>query len=124
MLRYFIRRLLWACVLFIAVTLVTFMIFFVVPQDPARQACGQRATATCIERARHFLGLDKPVIVQYGRFLDRLVLHPSLGVRWGRASQSLRRPPLPPPPPPPPLPPPPPKDVTQRVLDAAPVTAS
>src|SRR3954466_8436663 len=101
MLRYFIRRLLWACVLFIAVTLVTFMIFFVVPQDPARQVCGQRATATCIERARHFLGLDKPVIVQYGRFLDRLVLHHSLG-----RSFTTRQ------------------DVTQRVLDAAPVTAS
>src|SRR3954452_5904158 len=101
MLRYFIRRLLWACVLFIAVTLVTFMIFFVVPQDPARQVCGQRATATCIERARHFLGLDKPVIVQYGRFLDRLVIHHSLG-----RSFTTRQ------------------DVTQRVLDAAPVTAS
>ena len=36
MLRYFIRRLLWAGVLFIAVTLVTFLIFFIVPQDPAR----------------------------------------------------------------------------------------
>src|SRR3954451_20159167 len=101
MLRYFIRRLLWACVLFIAVTLVTFMIFFVVPQDPARKVCGQRATATCIERARHFLGLDKPVIVQYGRFLDRLVIHHSLG-----RSFTTRH------------------DVTQRVLSAAPVTAS
>src|SRR3954454_8040122 len=101
MLRYFIRRLLWACVLFIAVTLVTFMIFFVVPQDPARQVCGQRATATCIERARHFLGLDKPVIVQYGRFLDRLVIHHSLG-----RSFTTRQ------------------DVTHRVLSAAPVTAS
>ena len=71
MLQYFIRRLLWACVLFVAVTLVTFVIFFVIPADPARQVCGQRATAMCVERARHFLGLDQPMIVQYGRFLDR-----------------------------------------------------
>jgi peptide/nickel transport system permease protein len=101
MLRYFIRRLLWAGVLFVAVTIVTFMIFFVVPADRARQVCGQRATPTCIERARHFLGLDRPVIVQYGRFLDRLVIHHSLG-----RSFTTRQ------------------DVTQRVLDAAPVTAS
>jgi len=101
MLRYFVRRILWAAVLFVAVTLVTFMIFFVVPQDPARQVCGQRATATCIERARHFLGLDKPVIVQYAGFLDRLVVHRSLG-----RSFTTRQ------------------DVTHRVLDAAPVTAS
>src|SRR3954462_786735 len=101
MLRYFIRRLLWACVLFIAVTLVTFMIFFVVPQDPARQVCGQRATATCIERARHFLGLDQPMIVQYGRFLDRLVVHQSLGRSFTNR-----------------------QDGTTEVLNAAPVTAS
>lgn len=101
MLRYFIRRLLWACVLFAAVTLVTFVIFFVIPTDPARQVCGQRATAECIARARHFLGLDKPVIVQYGRFLDRLVVHRSLGRSFTNR-----------------------QDVTSEVLHAAPVTAS
>jgi len=100
-LRYFIRRLLWACVLFVAVTLVTFVIFFVIPADPARQVCGQRATATCIERARHFLGLDQPMIVQYGRFLDRLVVHRSLGRSFTNR-----------------------QDVTKSVLNAAPVTAS
>jgi len=100
-LRYFIRRLLWACVLFVAVTLVTFVIFFVIPADPARQVCGQRATATCVERARHFLGLDQPMIVQYGRFLDRLVIHQSLGRSFTNR-----------------------QDVTQQVLQAAPVTGS
>jgi peptide/nickel transport system permease protein len=100
-LRYFIRRLLWACVLFVAVTLVTFVIFFVIPADPARQVCGQRATATCIERARHFLGLDRPLIVQYGGFLDRLVVHQSLGHSFTSR-----------------------QDVTQEVLSAAPVTGS
>jgi peptide/nickel transport system permease protein len=100
-LRYFIRRLLWACVLFIAVTLVTFMIFFVIPADPARQVCGQRATAECIARARHFLQLDRPVAVQYVQFLNRLVVHQSLG-----RSFTTRQ------------------DVTHQVLQAAPVTAS
>jgi peptide/nickel transport system permease protein len=100
-LRYFIRRMLWACVLFVAVTLVTFVIFFVIPADPARQVCGQRATAMCVERARHFLGLDRPMIVQYGRFLDRLVIHQSLGHSFTNR-----------------------QDVTQQVLQAAPVTGS
>ena len=100
MARYFIRRLLWACVLFVAVTMVTFIIFFVIPADPARQVCGQRATASCIERARHFLGLDRPMAVQYGMFLDRLVVHQSLGRSFTNR-----------------------QDVTQQVLSAAPVTA-
>ena len=101
MLRYFIRRLLWACVLFVAVSLVTFVIFFVIPAEPARQVCGQRATAGCIVRARHFLGLDRPMIVQYARFLDRLVVHQSLGRSFTNR-----------------------QDVTREVLNAAPVTAS
>ncbi len=101
MIQYLVRRLLWACVLFVAITLVTFVIFFVIPADPARQACGQRATADCIARARHFLGVDKPVLVQYVRFLDRLVVHQSLGRSFTNR-----------------------QDVTHQVLQAAPVTAS
>ena len=66
--------LLWAGVLFFAVTIVTFVIFFIIPADPARLAAGQRATPDEIARARHFLGLDRPVPVQYALFLKRLVL--------------------------------------------------
>src|SRR3954447_16312667 len=101
MLTYVIRRLLWACVLFIAVTLVTYMVFYVIPANPARLACGQRATEECIVNAEHRLGLDKPIPVQYGLFLKRLVIDHSLG-----RSFTNRR------------------DVNQSILDAAPVTAS
>ncbi len=79
MIRYIIRRLLWACVLFVAVTAITYVIFFIIPADPGRLACGQRATPTCIEHARKFLGLSRPVPVQYGLFLKRLVIDRSLG---------------------------------------------
>jgi len=78
-LRYLIRRLLWAAVLFVAVTAVTYVIFFIIPADPAQQACGQRATPQCIERAAHFLGTDRPVYVQYGKFMKRLVIEQDLG---------------------------------------------
>src|SRR5436305_12746959 len=73
MFRYLIRRLLWAFVLFIAVTIVTYIIFYAIPADPARLACGQRATAECIQRAAHYLGTDRPLYVQYGKFFGRLM---------------------------------------------------
>jgi peptide/nickel transport system permease protein len=78
-LRYVIRRLLWAVVLFLAVSALTYVIFFMIPANPAAQACGQRATAECIERATQYLGLDQPVYVQYARFLKRLVIDFDLG---------------------------------------------
>jgi peptide/nickel transport system permease protein len=99
--RYLIRRLLWAGVLFIAVTIVTYVIFFIIPADPARLAAGQRATPDQIVRARHFLGLDRPVPVQYALFLKRLVLEHSLGHSFTNR-----------------------QDVNKVVLTAAPVTAS
>jgi peptide/nickel transport system permease protein len=71
--RYLIRRLLWAVVLFIAVTLVTFVIFYAIPVNPARLACGQRATPECVKRAEVFLGTNKPLYVQYIRYLGRLL---------------------------------------------------
>src|SRR5919199_595079 len=79
MFRYLIRRLLWAIVLFFAVTVVTYVIFYAIPADLARLACGQRATPECVQRAAHFLGTDKPVYVQYGKFVKRLVWDRSLG---------------------------------------------
>jgi peptide/nickel transport system permease protein len=101
MFRYLVRRLLWAAVLFIAVTVVTYVIFFIVPANPARLAAGQRATPAKIKQAEHFLGTDKPVYVQYGRFLWRLVYHQSLG----RSFQNRQ-------------------SINSIVGDAAPVTAS
>ena len=79
MLRYLIRRFLWAWVLFLAVTLVTYVIFFLVPASPARLAAGQSATPERVAEVEEFLGLDQPVYVQYWRFLKRLVVDRSLG---------------------------------------------
>ncbi|MHB1242497.1 MAG: ABC transporter permease [Gaiellaceae bacterium] len=79
MLRYLIRRLLWAMVLFLAVTVVTYVIFYVTPSDPARLAAGQGATPQDVQRVAERLYLDEPVWQQYGRFLWQLVGHQSLG---------------------------------------------
>jgi peptide/nickel transport system permease protein len=79
MFRYLVRRVLWAAVLFFAVTIVTYVIFFLVPANPARLAAGQAATPERIAEVEKFLGLHEPVYVQYWSFLKRLVLDGSLG---------------------------------------------
>ena len=79
MLEYLIRRLLWAAVLFIGVTLITYVLFFLLPADPARLAAGKSATAEDVARVAHQLGLDRPVHEQYALFLKRLVVDHSLG---------------------------------------------
>jgi peptide/nickel transport system permease protein len=82
--RYVIRRTLWAAVLLVAVTLVSYIIFFAIPTDPARLVAGKAPRPIDIERARHFLRLDKPRWYQYGAFLGRLT-----GVRWDREHNTV-----------------------------------
>src|SRR5215813_8249590 len=72
MVRYLIRRILWAMVLFLVVTLVTFVIFFLIPNDLAAKVAGQGSSQAQRERAIKGLGLDQPVYKQYGKFLWRL----------------------------------------------------
>jgi peptide/nickel transport system permease protein len=58
--------------IFILASLV-FFIMRVLPGDPVRSALGPRGTATQAEHMRAQLGLDKPLIVQYGIFLKDIV---------------------------------------------------
>ena len=82
MVQYLIRRLLWAIVLFLAVTVVTYVIFYITPADPARLAAGQGATPEDVQRVAERLHLDEPVWQQYGRFLWQLVGEQSLGTSF------------------------------------------
>src|SRR4029078_13744758 len=86
MLNYIIRRLLWAVVLFIGVTLITYVLFFLLPAAPARPAAGKSATAEDIARVSHQLGLDRPVHEQYALFLTRRLVcaHPRRAHRQRR----------------------------------------
>ena len=77
MFRYLIRRLLWAVVLFVAVTIVSFVIFFIVPVEPARLLAGPQAPPDAVERAKKQYHLDDPIWKQYGRFMKTLIFEGS-----------------------------------------------
>ena len=70
---YIVRRCLMGLVLVLAVTLVTFVLFFASPVDPARFACGKNCTEDQRDVARKALGYDKPVYEQWGSFMKGLV---------------------------------------------------
>ncbi|MBV9544342.1 MAG: ABC transporter permease [Chloroflexi bacterium] len=68
--RFIARRLLASVpVLFLVVTLV-FFAFQLIPGDAARMYVGGYATEEAVEAARHELGLDQPVLVQYANYLQ------------------------------------------------------
>lgn len=69
---YLARRLVQAVFILLGVTLITFVLLYALPADPARMIAGRSATAETVDRIRAELGLDQPLLVQYGRFLGRL----------------------------------------------------
>jgi len=76
---YVARRLALAVLVLFSVSVITFAIARIVPSDPAALWVGPRPTQEQIAQARHDLGLDRPLYVQYLRYVDDLV-HGNLGV--------------------------------------------
>ena len=88
--RYIIRRLLWVIVLLIVVSAVTFIIFYARPSaDPAVLRAGRSPNPALIASIRHNLGLDKPIYVQYWRYMKGVVLHFNFGYSY-QFSQPVR----------------------------------
>jgi peptide/nickel transport system permease protein len=69
---YLARRLTAAALILLGISLVTFLLLYMLPADPARQIAGRSATAETVASIRAQLGLDQPLPVQYGRYLGRL----------------------------------------------------
>ena len=83
MVRYIIRRLLWVVVLLFLVSLITFVIFYSFPSaDPAELRAGRQPNPELVAQIRHNLGLDRPLIVQYGDYMKKLVLHFDFGYSY------------------------------------------
>ena len=99
--RFIARRLMWAVFLFVAVTFITYVIFFVAPNDPAKLAAGKAATPEQVKQVAEYLNLDEPVWKQYGLWMKQLVFEQSLGRSF------VNR-----------------EDVNNIIIRAAPVTAS
>ena len=81
----------WAIWLFFVATLITYVIFFLVPSDPARiTGVGLGASPSLLASIRSALHLDVPFYQQYWIFVWNIIRHQSLGysfqngtsVRW------------------------------------------
>jgi peptide/nickel transport system permease protein/oligopeptide transport system permease protein len=70
---YLIRRIGVALPTLIGVTIVIFLMVRLIPGDPARVILGLQASDDEVTRIRHELGLDRPIHVQYGLFVGRLL---------------------------------------------------
>ncbi len=70
---YIVRRLAYGVLILVGVTLITFLLFNVFGGNPARVHLGKSATPEEIRALEHKYGLDKPLLSQYGDYLQQVV---------------------------------------------------
>jgi peptide/nickel transport system permease protein len=80
MLRFVVRRLLLLIPILLGVSILVFFWVRALPGSPADSLLGERRTAAAVERYEEIYGLDKPVYVQYGKYLQTTFLERDLGV--------------------------------------------
>ncbi len=86
MFAFIARRVVYSILILLGVTLITYLLLFMLPADPARQIAGRSATPEIVANIRHQLGLDLPFYQQYFQYLKGL-LHGDLGRSFIQRSQ-------------------------------------
>ena len=79
MFAYIVRRILATIPVMAVVAIFVFALLYLSPGDPAAIIAGDTATVDDIARIRAHLGLDRPVYIQFGTWVWRL-LHGDLGI--------------------------------------------
>jgi len=70
MLKYVLKKIFYGLFVLLGVITIVFLLFNVLPADPARMMLGQRADISSIEAINKDLGRDKPVFIQYLNYLN------------------------------------------------------
>jgi peptide/nickel transport system permease protein len=78
-LHYVLRRLMYLVPVLVGVTILVFVISHAIPGDPAKMIAGPKASREAVESIRKAHGLDRPLPIQYLRFLGGLV-HGDMGI--------------------------------------------
>ncbi|MFE7107376.1 ABC transporter permease [Streptomyces sp. NPDC057575] len=70
MFRFLLRRVTGALVILLIISAITFYLFYAIPRDPARLACGKVCTPELITQIKQNLGIADPMPVQYWNWLS------------------------------------------------------
>ncbi len=89
MIGFIIRRILVVIPTLLGVTIIIFSMLAITPGDPAELLLGERATTESLDAMREYLGLKKPLYVQYSIFLKRVAKFDLGETIWTRQKVSI-----------------------------------
>ncbi|MBZ0270089.1 ABC transporter permease, partial [bacterium] len=73
MIPFVVRRMASMVPVLFGVTLIAFVLTYLLPGDPARALAGERYREEDLAGIRHELGLDRPLPVRYAAYVTRLL---------------------------------------------------
>lgn len=71
--RYITGRIMSGIVVIFGISILSFLLIHFIPGDPVRMILGQNATPDQIAKLNHFLGLDKPLHIQYFQYIGNVL---------------------------------------------------
>ncbi|MBU6347025.1 MAG: ABC transporter permease [Actinomycetales bacterium] len=80
MLPYIVRRLVVMFGMLVALSIITFLLFYALPRDPARLICGVHCTPDSLRAYREELGLDVPLVQQYLNWIHAIFFGKDISV--------------------------------------------
>jgi peptide/nickel transport system permease protein len=83
MTRFILFRLLGVAIVLLIVTAIVFVIFYLLPSNPAQLSCGKPCTPENLASAKQFLGLDLPWYGQFWEFLKGILVGRTFGSGGG-----------------------------------------
>jgi peptide/nickel transport system permease protein len=81
--RFLVTRSARAVLTLLVVSMATFFMFFLLPRDPVTGMCPKNCNAERLDRVRHELGLDEPILEQYLAYLKGIFVGRDLGSAQG-----------------------------------------
>ncbi|MFI6481920.1 ABC transporter permease [Nonomuraea sp. NPDC050663] len=79
MILYTLRRLGAMALILLAICAITFSVFYLLPDDPALDACGKTCSPERLADVRHAMGLDQPVVAQFTAYVAGIFTGRTLG---------------------------------------------
>lgn len=73
MTKYLLKRFVSLVFVVFSMTIIIFLVIYLLPADPARAVLGPSATNEQVEQKQKELGLDEPLLVQYGKYVKNLL---------------------------------------------------
>ena len=69
--KYLLKRFISLIFVIFCMTIIIFLVIYLLPADPARAVLGPSATNEQVQQKQKELGLDQSLAIQYGKYIKR-----------------------------------------------------